>query len=55
MVGGDGLLIRTTRVVYGERQEDRNCGEEDRLGNAVVPSVTVTNPETLESYCNTRT
>src|SRR6266702_277005 len=24
----------TTRLVYGERQKDRNCGEEDCLGNA---------------------
>ena len=31
---GDALLITTTRLVYGERQKDRNCGEEDRLGNA---------------------
>jgi hypothetical protein len=34
LLGGDALLITTTRLVYGERQEYRNCGEEDRLGNA---------------------
>ncbi len=47
---GDAVLITTTRLVYGERREDRNCGEEDRLGNAVVPSATVANSESLEGY-----
>jgi hypothetical protein len=27
----------TTRVVYGQRQEDRDCGEEDRVGDAGRP------------------
>jgi hypothetical protein len=26
-----------TRIVYVERQEDRDCGEEDRFGNADCP------------------
>jgi hypothetical protein len=30
-------VTTTTRIVYGKRQEDRDCGEEDRVGNAGRP------------------